>query len=91
MAEFTLKKREADWLKLNIGDESFNIPLATSMTYEEAASMETMDGAISFFRNYIREDVANALSLMDYKDIIDAWREAGEKVMSSGGITPGES
>lgn len=51
MAEFTLKKREPEWLKLNIGDESFNIPLATSMTLEEAHSMNEMDSAISFSKN----------------------------------------
>lgn len=91
MKEFTLKDREADFLKLNIGDESFNIPLATSMTLEEAHSMDTMDGAISFFKKYIREDVANSLSLLNYRDIITAWREASESVMQQGDVAPGES
>ena len=91
MAEFTLNRREEDLLKLNIGDESFNIPLATSMTLEEAASMENMDGAISFFKKYIRKEVADALSIINYRDIITAWREASEKAMNPGDMTPGES
>ena len=86
MAEFTLKKREEDWLRLNIGEKSYNIPLASSMTYEEASSVEEMDGAVAFFRKYIDEEVANVLTLADYRDIIRAWTEASKKVMS-----PGES
>ena len=91
MAEFTLKKREPEWLKLNIGNESFNIPLATSMTLEEAHSMNEMDSAISFFKKYIRDDVANSLSLLNYRDIITAWKNASEAVMQQGDVAPGES
>ena len=88
MAELTLKPREIDTLKLNIGDDSFQIPLATSMTYEEALGMDTMEGAIAFFRKYIRADVADMLTLMNYRDIINAWKDASEE---AGGKTPGES
>ena len=52
MKEFTLNKREEDYLKLNIGEESFLIPLASNMTLEEAQTMDTLEGAISFFREY---------------------------------------
>ena len=91
MAEYTLKNREEDTLKLNIGDDSFQIPLATSMTFEEARSMDSMDGAIAFFRKYIRADVADALSLMNFRDIITAWKDASELAAQDGGKTPGES
>lgn len=91
MAEFTLKKREEDLLKLNIGNESFNIPLANSMTFDEAASMETMDGAIGFFKKYIDKNITDALTLGDWREVINAWREASERAMKPGDITPGES
>lgn len=91
MREFTLKNKEPDFLKLNIGEESFEIPLATSMTMEEARCMETMDGAISFFNKYISSDIANALTLRNYRDIIVAWREASEAAQADGDATPGES
>jgi len=91
MQEFTLNKREEDYLKLNIGEESFNIPLATSITLAEASTMETMDGAIAFFRKYIRPEIADALTLFNYKDIIHAWKEASDKAMQPGGVSPGES
>lgn len=91
MREFTLKKREEDYLKLNIGEESFLIPLATNLTLDEVENMDSTDGAIEFFRRYIREDVAQSLTLYNYKDIITAWREASEKAMESAGKTVGES
>lgn len=92
MAEFTLNRREEDTLKLNIGEDSFEIPLATSVTLEEAQAMDSMDGAIAFFKNYIREDVANALSLLNWRDIIKVWKEASETAMKAAGdLTPGES
>ena len=90
MKEFTLKKRESDYLKLNIGEESYLIPLATSITYGEAKSIDTIDGAMAFFRKYIGDEVADSLSLYDYKDLITAWKDASEKAVS-GDITPGES
>lgn len=88
MTEFTLTKREIDTLKLNIGDESFQIPLATSLTLDEARGMDSIEGSIAFFRKYIRAEVADTLTLMNYRDIITAWKDASEQ---AGGKTPGES
>lgn len=90
MTEFTLNKREEDSLKLNIGEESFLIPLATSLTLSEASTMDTMDGAIAFFRKYIREEVADALTLFNYRDIIKAWKDASQKAMQAGELSSGE-
>lgn len=89
MAELTLKKREPEWLALHIGDKTYQIPLATSMTPKEAASVEKMDGAVSFFSAYMDEEVADALTFADWKVVIDAWTEASKKHL--GDITPGES
>lgn len=92
MQEFTLKKREEDYLKLNIGEETFLIPLAGSLTLEEASSsMESMDGAIAFFNKYISEDIAKSMTIFNYRDLIHAWKEASEKAMHPGDATPGES
>ena len=91
MQEFTLNKREDEYLKVNIGEESFNIPLVGSLTPAEAqVAMESIDGAIAFFNNYIRADVAERLTIFNYRDLVTAWKEASEKVMH-GEVTPGES
>lgn len=92
MAEFTLKPREDDTLKLNIGEESFQIPLATSLTFNEADQMNTNEGAIDFFRKYIRAEVADSLTLSNWRDVILAWNDASKKATAlAGGTGAGES
>ena len=89
MAEFTLKPKEADTLKLNIGDKSFQIPLAGSLTPEEAAPLDTNTGTIAFFQKYIDDDeIKAALRINDYNAITKAWMDASKK---AAGKTPGES
>ena len=89
MAEFTLKQKEAETLKLNIGDKSFQIPLAGSLTPEEAAPLETNTGTIAFFQKYIDDDeVKSMLRINDYNEITKAWMDASKK---ASGKKPGES
>lgn len=88
MQEFTLKPKEADTLRLNIGDESFQIPLAGSATPEEAAPLDTNTGTIAFFRKYLSKKVIKVLTISDYNKIIEVWKEASKKAE---GMTPGES
>lgn len=91
MREYTLKPQEEDTLKLNIRDESFLIPLATSLTLEEAAAMDSMDGAISFFKKYIGEKTANTLTLKNWNAIFRWWKEASEENAKNGDASLGES
>jgi len=92
MAEFTLKPREDDTLKLNIGEESFQIPLATSMTFTEAAQMNTNEGAIDFFKKYIRPEVAETLTIGNWREVLLAWSDASKKAAAAmGGTGAGES
>ena len=88
MAEFTLKKREVETLKLNIGEESFEIPLLNSLTLAEAAEAKTAEGVEAFFRKYIKAEVADALTIGNWKDISTAWTEASRG--ATGDLTPGE-
>lgn len=88
MAEFTLKPREADTLKLNIGDKSFQIPLGNSLTPEESAPLDTQAGTIAFFQKYIDDDeIKAALRICDYNDITKAWIRASKQ---AAGKDPGE-
>ena len=87
--EFTLRPREADTLKLNIGDKSFQIPLAGSLTPEEAAPLDTNTGTIAFFQKYIDdEEIIKALRIDDYNAITKAWMDASKKASKK---SPGES
>lgn len=91
MYEFTLKKREEDTIRFNIGEKSYQVPLATGMTLDEASKMETTEGAIEFFKSYIGEEAAAALTLGNYRDMLNVWREASKKSAESGDVSLGES
>lgn len=88
MAEFTLKRKEASTLKLNIGEDSFQIPLAGSLTPEEAAPLDTQAGTIAFFQKYLSDDIKAVLTIDDYNEITKAWVSASKKAARK---TPGES
>ncbi len=87
-AEFTLKRQQEKTLKINIGEESFFVPLAGSLTPEEAAPLDTQAGTIAFFQKYLSDDVKKILTIDDYNAITKAWIDASKK---NGGKTPGES
>lgn len=79
MAEFTLKHKEAETLKLNIGDQSFQIPLGGSLTRKELATLETQEGTYSFFRRYIDKAVLDDLPMSDYNQIVQVWLDETAK------------
>ena len=87
MAEFTLRERPKKTLKVNIGDESFEIPLAGSLTPEEAAPLDTQAGTIEFFQRYLSEEVKHILVIDDYNELTKAWIKASKV---SGGKSAGE-
>ena len=87
MAEFTLKRKEANTMRLNIGDESFQIPLAGSLTPEEAIPLDTQAGTIAFFQKSISGDIQKTLTIDEYNEISKAWIAASK---AAGGKTPGE-
>lgn len=79
MAEFTLKKKETKVLKVNIGDETFSIPLAGSLTPQEAAPLDTREGTLAFIQKYLSDEVKQILVLDDYNEITQAWIKASNK------------
>ena len=93
MKEFTLKKKESDFFKLNIGEESYLIPLARSLTFEEINKMQNKENVVEFFRKYLGEDVFNALTVDQFEIVCREWQKAND--MTADGededITAGES
>lgn len=76
MDEFTLKRKEANTLKLNIGDCSVHIPLAGSITPAKAKELETSEGTRAFFAGYLPEEVAESLTVDEWNAITNAWVKA---------------
>ena len=93
MKEFTLKKKESDFFKLNIGEKSYLIPLARSLTLEEINRMQTKENVVEFFRKYLGDDVFNALTVDQFEIVCREWQKAND--MTADGededITAGES
>ena len=93
MKEFTLKKKETDFFKLNIGEESYLIPLARSLTFEEINRMQDKENVVEFFRKYLGNDVFNALTVDQFEVVCREWQKAND--MTANGededITAGES
>ena len=93
MKEFTLKKKESDFFKLNIGEESYLIPLARSLTFEEINRMQSKENVVEFFRKYHGDDVFNALTVDQFEIVCREWHKANDMTASGEDedITTGES
>lgn len=90
MIEYTLKDREEDTIKFNIGDKSYQIPLAMGLTVDEAGMMESTDTAIEFFKRYIDEETSSTLTLRQFRDMLLIWQEASRKSAAMGDVSLGE-
>ena len=79
MREVTVGNRsEREVLKVNIGEESYSLPLLGSLTMKEATRLETQEGTFAFLTDYIPKDVINELTFNDFNAIIDAWKSASD-------------
>ena len=88
MREITVgSPKERKVLKINIGEESYSLPLLGSLTVKEASRLDTEDGTVAFIHDYIPKDVLDALTIDDLNTIIRAWKSASDLE----GISLGES
>lgn len=93
MKEITLDQPK-EVLKVNIGEESYNIPLAGSLPFMDAMKLrkcsgeERMDFIIRFMQQFIPEKVFVTLTADAVMQIFQAWSDASK---DSQGVTPGES
>lgn len=80
--EITLNKPEVETLKVNIGDKSYSIPLGSSLTLAEYASLDTFEGTVKFYKKYIPE--IDSLTFAEINQITKAWTEATQKANNLG-------
>jgi hypothetical protein len=88
MAEVILKKKQIEVLKATIGDETYSIPLASSVPYLTLKNMRTDEKVIEFFKEYIPEDVFNGLLTDEIMQLVKAWNDATQEAT---GASVGES
>lgn len=92
-----LNTSDAAYLTVEIKGKSYNIPLAQSLKVKELRKFmklktlseeEQFDAMITFFEQYIPEEVVEDLYEAQVEDLFNMWTKANEEV---GGLKTGES
>ena len=82
MREITLtnENEQINVLKVNIGKETYSVPLSGSLSIREMKAMRdgTEDG-FDFFGRYIPQDVLETLTIDQFNKLNKAWKDATEE------------
>ena len=77
MREITLgNANKLKTLKVNIGEKTYSVPLAGSLTISEVQELSVKEDGYTFFEKYIPKKVLNSLTVDDMKALTEAWKEA---------------
>lgn len=88
MAEITLgQSKEVKTLRVNIGEETYSVPLAGSLSIAEMKKLKTDEDSFEFFGKYIPKKILNNLSFDDFRALTEAWKKTS---FSEGGMNVGE-
>lgn len=91
MAEITLKAPK-EVLKVNFGEQSFSIPLGSSLPFNKMVEMSKAKGdeRLQLMYELLMEHIPEGISLTmgEVAQILNAWTEETRK---TSGVTPGES
>lgn len=87
MKEITLGGKESKSLKVNIGESSYEVPLAGSLSIAEMKKFQKDEDGFSFFEKYIPKKVLENLTMGDFKALSEAWKKASSE---TGDIPLGE-
>lgn len=83
MREITLtnENKQINVLKVNIGKETYSVPLSGSLSIREMKAMrDGVEDGFDFFGRYIPQDVLETLTMDQFKELNKAWKEvSGEK------------
>jgi hypothetical protein len=86
MAKFVVQQEApTKVLEVVIGEESFNVPLVSELTFKEAVGLETAEGTRVFMQKHIPKKILDTLTIGQYNSIVEAWKA------ESGYNTTGES
>ncbi len=76
MAQITLgNKKTIKTLKVCIGEDTYNVPLAGSLTFAEVKKLQNDENGLNFFENYIPREVLDELTVDDFKRLNETWKE----------------
>lgn len=78
----------AEVLSIEIGDTTYSLPLAGSMTRKELKALTDEEAVHDMLLKHIPEEVLDALPMNDYNRIVKAWADVNAETQ---GATLGES
>ena len=93
MAQVKLNDKQydkKDCLEISIGDGKYMMPLANSMplkTLKKLTKDADVDTILEVLEAYIPEEVTDELTVVDLRQIFEAWSEASKE---TSGIEPGK-
>ena len=99
MPKYSLKKKDAAFLTLEIDGAEYNIPLVTSMKIKEARKLlkimkmdeaqidEMVDELTEFLGKYMGREFVEDMTFVDMIEVFNLWKKANEQV---GGLSLGE-
>lgn len=92
MKEITIKAPK-EVLKVNFGEQSFSIPLGTSLPFDKMVKLSKAQGderlqlMYELLMENIPEDIYKSLTMGEVAQIFNAWTEETQNI---GGMSPGE-
>lgn len=85
MANFTLNRIPRKMWTIDIDGATYSVPMAGSLSHDEAVQIKTAEGTYEFFRKYIGE-VYGTLTADEQNQVVLAWVADNR----AAGTTPGE-
>ena len=80
MKEFTLKPKQEKTIKINVGDESFQLPLQGSLSRKEVMNLATPKGTYSFLKRHVPKDILDNMDMEQYNELLKVWKSESEAV-----------
>ena len=65
-----------DTLSVEIGNETYSVPLAGSMKRKELLSLKDDESVYNMFAKYIPEEVLDEMTVDEYNQLANAWSDA---------------
>lgn len=75
MREITLGTAKKEPLKVKIGKETYEVPVAGSLTFSQVKKLRDNDNGRSFFEEYIPAEILDNLTIDDFKVLTDTWKK----------------
>jgi hypothetical protein len=81
-------RKERECLEVKWGKKKYMIPLGAYLPPAKIKALKTDEAIVDFLGEYMGKEVAESLTVLDLKTIMEAWTEA---TAEASGVTPGES